>query len=57
LKSRLQVIENGTILNLGYGFLLTFHSNYGPILIISKIQLDSGWKPHFSIHPRIGYPR
>jgi len=27
----LKVIENGTILKLGYGFLFTFHSNYGRI--------------------------
>jgi len=27
----LNVIENGTIWNLGYGFLFAFHSNYGRI--------------------------
>jgi len=27
----LKVIENGTIWNLGYGFLFAFHSNYGRI--------------------------
>ena len=26
-----QVIENGTIQKLGYGFLFTFHTNYGRI--------------------------
>jgi len=27
----LKVIENGTILKLGYGFLFAFYSNYGRI--------------------------
>jgi len=28
----LKIIQNGTIQKLGYGFLFTFHSNYGSIL-------------------------
>ena len=31
----LNVIDNGTILNLGYGFLFAFHGNYGHITAVS----------------------
>ena len=40
----LTVIGNDTIRKLGYGFLLAFHSNYGPILyhfIDSVIQVEN----------------
>jgi len=45
LKSRLRsfkVIENGTIRNVGYGFLFAFCSNYGLIFIISEMKQDTG---------------
>ena len=29
----LEIIENSTICKLGYGFLFTFHSNYGHIFV------------------------
>jgi len=32
LKSGLEVIQTGTIRNLGRGFLFAFHSNFGSIL-------------------------